>query len=167
MAQPPRSTSVEAHLAFPDPFFGLADTWTQAAEKIGALNAQTAQALFAEGAEYAAEAAAQPFTFGTFRPEMADVMGQRMAAYLNSLNEIINAAQLQWTQGLHQQFAAISGSDPFQWCLMGRDFLPDQGNVLPAMGDAMTKWVTAYLPGAAPLLPAPGSNGSGATQASA
>ncbi|WP_420995321.1 hypothetical protein ACKI2N_028235 [Cupriavidus sp. 30B13] len=159
MAQSSGPATIEAGLSYRGPFLGLADAWAQAAEKIGALNTQTMTAMFAEGAEYATEAAAQPFPFGMFRPELADVLGQRFAAYVTSLNEIVNAAHLQWAQGLQQQFALMTGGDPFQFCLMGRDFLPE-GSTLPAMGDAMTQWVTACLPGAKPLLPAPGSNGA-------
>ncbi|WP_020204844.1 MULTISPECIES: hypothetical protein [Cupriavidus] len=159
MAQPSRSAAVEAELSYRGPLLGLSDMWAQAAEKIGALNAQTAAALFAEGAEYAAETAARPFSFGMFRPEMTDVIGQRIAAYVTSLNEILHAAHQQWAQGVQQQFAFMTGGDPFQFCVMGRDFLPE-GTSLPAVGEAMTQWVTACLPGAAPLLPAPAGDGA-------
>ncbi|WP_454726100.1 MULTISPECIES: hypothetical protein [Cupriavidus] len=159
MAQPSRSAAVEAELSYRGPFLGFSDAWAQAAEKIVSLNTQTMTALCAEAAEYAAETAARPFSFGMFRPEMSDVLGQRVAAYLASLNDILHAAHQQWAQGLQQQFALMTGGDPFQFCLMGRDFLPE-GSSLPAVGEAMTQWVTACLPGAAPLLPAPGGNGA-------
>ncbi|EHP44754.1 hypothetical protein OR16_02045 [Cupriavidus basilensis OR16] len=115
--------------------------------KIGALNLQTARTLIAESTDYLREAAAQPFSFTTFRPELADVMAQHIAAYTHSLIEIVFGANADFSADVQRHFDAIGGQDPFQWCLMGRDFLPEYGNGLPTMGAAMTGWVAACLPG--------------------
>lgn len=147
MATLSHAEHVEAPSPYPVIDFGLASPWAQVAQKIGALNLQTAKTLIAEGTDYLREAAAQPFSFTTFRPELADVMAQHIAAYTHSLIEIVFGANADFSDNVQRHFATIGGQDPFQWCLMGRDFLPEYGNGLPNMGAAMTGWVAAYLPG--------------------
>ncbi len=78
-------------------------------------------------------------------------MAQHIAAYTHSLIEIVFGANADFSDNVQRHFAAIGGQDPFQWCLMGRDFLPEYSNGLPTMGAAITGWVAAYLPGGKPL----------------
>ncbi|MGT2490774.1 hypothetical protein ACU4GD_10355 [Cupriavidus basilensis] len=100
------------------------------------LNLETAKAAVAESSEYFREAVTQPLGFALFRPELADVITEHFAAYANSLQEILFGANGEFTGELQRQLAAMTGQDPFQWCLMGRDFLPDHGSTLPNMSVA-------------------------------
>src|SRR5438445_1482921 len=107
MATPTHAEHVEAPLPYPVIDFGLASPWAQVAQKIGALNLQTAQTLVAECTDYLREAAAQPFSFTTFRPEMADVMAQHFAAYTHSLIEIVFGANTDFSADVQRHFAAV------------------------------------------------------------
>lgn len=151
MATPSHSEVIEVPAPYPGMAFGLVGAWAQVAQKIGALNLETARAAVAESSEYFREAVTQPLGFALFRPELADVITEHFAAYANSLQEILFGANGEFTGELQRQLAAMTGQDPFQWCLMGRDFLPDYGSTLPNMSVAMTGWVAACLPGAKPL----------------
>lgn len=151
MANPSHSEVVEALAPSSGMAFGLTGAWAQLAQKIAALNLDTARAAIAESTELFLEAATQPFTFGMFRPELSDVIAQHITAYTQGLNEILHGAHNDIASEVQRQFATMTGQDPFQWCLMGRDFLPDYGGTLPHMRMAMAGWVSTCLPGAKPL----------------
>ncbi|MDF3832572.1 phasin family protein [Cupriavidus basilensis] len=167
MASPSHAGYAEACQAQLSMALGLASTWAQVAEKIGALNLQAAKTFIAESADYFREASLEPISLALYRPELADVLAQRIASYSNSLNDILFGASGELSSEVQRQLAGMTGQDPFQWCLMGRDFLPDYGTTLPAMSVAVSGWVSAYLPAVkplpaepadvvqAPLLPAP------------